>query len=270
MNGVLLGGLVRLRVTCFYHLLGVVASVGEAKGAVCVAFDKDTSENGEPATAGSTSDARSARRVTGGAGLLPCPDCGREFRGKAGVSQHRCRAHPEAYHQDHVPEQTKKARWVYEEKVLLARVGKNMVELGLTVTSKTMAEQFPSRSSEAIKKMRQSAEYRRILESLTGAHGTQDGPTGGSASSLAGLGTHDGRVDEGDSSEAHAAFGASSLPSLEVTREQPEIGVSGPQMTDSTEQCGWSDALRTALEGVHLDLGEVTLEESTRLPRRPG
>ena len=208
--------------------------------------------------------------MTEGAGLLPCPDCGREFRGKAGVSQHRRRAHPEAYHQDHVPEQRKKARWVYEEKVLLARVEKNMVELGLTVTSKTMAEQFPSRSSEAIKKMQQSAEYRRILESLTGTHGTQDGPTGGSASSLAGLRTHDGRVDEGDSSEAHAAFGASSLPSLEVTREQPEIGVSGPQMTDSTKQCGWSDALRTALEGVHLDLGEVTLEESTRLPRRPG
>ena len=33
VNGVLLGGLVRRQVTCFYHLLGVVASVGEAKGA---------------------------------------------------------------------------------------------------------------------------------------------------------------------------------------------------------------------------------------------
>ena len=144
--------------------------------------------------------------MTEGAGLLPCPDCGREFRGKAGVSQHRRRAHKEAYHQDHVPEHRKKARWVYEQKVLLARVEKNMVELGLTVTSKTMAEQFPSRSSESIKKMRQSVEYKGILESLTGAHGTQDGPAGGSASSLAGLGTQDSRVDEGDSSEAHATF----------------------------------------------------------------
>ena len=218
-------------------------------------------ENGEPATAGSTSDARSARRVTEGAGLLPCLDCGREFRGKAGVSQHRRRAHREAYRQVHVPEQRKKASWVYKEKVLLARVEKNMVELGLTVTSKTMAEQFPSRSSESIKKMRQTAEYKGILESLTGAHGTQDGPAGGSASSLAGLGTHDGRVDEGDSSEAHATFGASLLPSLEVTREQPETGVSRPQTTDSSEQCGWSDALRTVLEGALLDLGEVTLDE---------
>ena len=139
-------------------------------------------ENGEPATAGSTSDAQSARRVTEGAGLLPCLDCGREFRGKAGVSQHRRRAHREAYRQVHVPEQRKKACWVYEENVLLARVEKNMVELGLTVTSKTMAEQFPSRSSESIKKMRQTAEYKGILESLTGAHGTQDGPAGGSAS----------------------------------------------------------------------------------------
>ena len=86
-----------------------------------------------------------------------------------------------------------------------------MVELGLIVTNKAVAEQFPTRSFDAIKRVRQSAEYKGILESLTGAHGTQDGPAGGSASSLAGLGTHDGRVDEGDSSEAQAAFGASSL-----------------------------------------------------------
>ena len=91
--------------------------------------------------------------MTVDAGLLPCPDCGREFRGKAGVSQPRRRAHPEAYHQDHVPEQRKKARWVYEVKVLLATVDTNMVEAGIAVTSKTLAEQFPSRSSEAIKKM---------------------------------------------------------------------------------------------------------------------
>ena len=158
-------------------------------------------------------------------------------------------------------EQRKKARWVYEEKVLLERVENNMVELGLTITSKTMAEHFPSRYSESIKKMQQTAEYKGILESLTGVHGTQDGPAGGSASSSAGLGTQDGRVEGGDSSEAQATFGATTLPSLQVTREQPETRVSGPQMTDSTEQCGWSDALRRALEGVHLDLGEVTIEE---------
>ena len=78
-----------------------------------------------------------------------------------------------------MPEQRKKAHWVYEEKVLLAGLEKNMVEQGLTVNIKTMAGQFPSRSSESIKKMRQSAEYKRILESLSGVHGTQDGPAGG-------------------------------------------------------------------------------------------
>ena len=156
--------------------------------------------------------------MTHGAGLLPCPDSGREFRGKAGVSQHRRRAHKEAYHKDHVPEQRKKARWVYEEKVLLARTERNMVELSLYVTSKTLAVQFPSCSSEAIKKMRQMVEYKRILESLTGVHGTHDGPAGGSASSPTGHGTHDGRVDEGDSSETQTNFGATSLPSLQVTQ----------------------------------------------------
>ena len=77
---------------------------------MCVAFDIRNNRYGEPAIAGSSSDARPAQRVTGGAGLLPCPDCGRVFRGKAGVSQHRHRAYPEAYHQDHMPEQSKKAR----------------------------------------------------------------------------------------------------------------------------------------------------------------
>ena len=154
-----------------------------------------------------------------------------------------------------MPEQRKKARWVYEEKVLLARTEKNVVELAVTITSKTMAEQFPRCSSESIKKMRQTTEYKRILESLSCVHGTQDGPAGGSASSLAGAdGTKDGRVEGGDFSEAHATFGATSMPS-QVTQEQPETGVPGPQTTDSAEQCAWSDALRRALE-THLDLGE--------------
>ena len=160
-----------------------------------------------------------------------------------------------------MPEQRKKAHWVYEEKVLLAGLEKNMVEQGLTVNIKTMAGQFPSRSSESIKKMRQSAEYKRILESLSGVHGTQDGPAGGSASFPGGLGTQDDAVDEGDTSEAHTTFGAPSLPSLEATRDQPETGVLGPQMTDSSEQCRWSGALRTALEGAQLDLWEVTLDK---------
>ena len=136
----------------------------------------------------------------------------------------------------------------------MARTEKNVVELGLTVTSKTMAEQFPRCSSESIKKMRQTAEYKRILESLSCMHEMQDGPAEGSASSLTGTnGTKDGRVEGGDFSEAHATFGAISMPS-QVTQEQPETGVPGPQMTDSAEQCGWSDALRRALE-THLDLG---------------
>ena len=225
---------------CLYHLLRVVVPAGEAKGAPSCCgltarssslhcFKKNSIDNGEPATAGSSSDAQSAQRVTGGAGLLPCPDCGREFRGKAGVSQHRRRAHQEAYHKDLMPEQRKKARWVYEEKVLLARTEKNVVELGLNVTSKTMAEQFPSRSSESIKKMWQMAEYKRILESLSGVHATQDSPSGGSASSLEGAnGTKDGRVEGGDSSKAHATFGATSMPS-QVTQEQLRPGFPGPK-----------------------------------------
>ena len=49
-----------------------------------------------------------------------------------------------------------------EEKVLLARGEITMFEAAIAVKSKTLAEQLPGRSSEAIK-MRQSVEYKRIL-----------------------------------------------------------------------------------------------------------
>ena len=51
--------------------------------------------------------------------------------------------HLEAYHKDHVPEQRRKARWDYEEKVLLAREETTILEAGIVVNSKTMAEQLP-------------------------------------------------------------------------------------------------------------------------------
>ena len=109
--------------------------------------------------------------------------------------------------------------------------------------------------------MRQSVEYKRILESLTDVHGTQDGPAEGNVSSLAGAtGTQDGRVDGGDSPETHATFGSTSMPS-QVTHEQPETGASGPQMTDSVEQCRWSDALRKELEEAQLDLGDIIIDQ---------
>ena len=132
-----------------------------------------------PATPGPPSDAQPAQRVAGGVGLLPCPDCSCEFRGKARVCLHCDRMHPEAYHKDHVPEQRRKAHWDYKEKVLLARGEITMLEAGIVVNSKTLGEQFLGRSSEAIKKMRQSEEYKRILESLTSAHGMHNGPAGG-------------------------------------------------------------------------------------------
>ena len=50
------------------------------------------------------------------------------------------------------------------------------------------------------------------------------------------------------------------MPS-QVTQEQPEIGALGPQTNDSVEQWGCSDALRKALEGAQLDLGDVLLDQ---------
>ena len=51
------------------------------------------------------------------------------------------------------------------------------------------------------------------------------------------------------------------MPS-QVTHEQPETGASKPQMTDSVEQCGWSDALRKALGEAQLDLGDIRIDQT--------
>ena len=86
-------------------------------------------------------------------------------------------------------------------------------------------------------------------------------PAGASSSSSAcAIGTHDGRVDRGDSPEAQATFSSPSMSS-QVTQEQPEIGALGPQTNDSVEQWGWADALRKALEGAQLDLGDVLIDQ---------
>ena len=106
-----------------------------------------------------------------------------------------------------------------------------MLEAGIAVNSKTLEEQFPGRSSEAIK-MWQSEEYKRVLESLNSAYGTHYGPAGGSSSSSAcATGIHDGMVDGGDSPEAQATFSSPLMPS-QVTQEQPEMRALGPQTTD--------------------------------------
>jgi len=81
--------------------------------------------------------------VSGGAGLLPCPDCGRLFQDKAGVSLHRRCAHPEAYHAKNAPKQHKKVCWEYKEKALLARQELTLRE-GVVVNSKSLAARFPS------------------------------------------------------------------------------------------------------------------------------
>ena len=186
-----------------------------------------------------------------------------------------------------MPQPRVKARWDHEEKVLLARAELALVsEKGVVRTiNKELAERVSGRTVEAIKKVRQRADYKEILASLKPpAHrtqddqseesvspdlviGTQDGRVEGDDSPEAQAhGTHDGGVDAGDSPETQASLGiAPSLPS-QITPEQlpplfEETGALGPQDTDSTEQCRWSDELRRALEGAQIDLGEMELDD---------
>ena len=180
-----------------------------------------------------------------------------------------------------------KARWDHEEKVLLARAELALVSARGGVVrniNNELTTTISGRTAEAIKKVRQRADYKEILTSLKlPAHQTHDGQSKGSASPSLAMGTHDGRVEGaqapeaqaprthdgrvegGDSPEAQASVGTA--PSLlSITCEQllpmfQETGALRPQNTDSPEQCGWSDELRKVLEDAHLDLEGIRLDD---------
>ena len=90
---------------------------------------------------GTPSDARPAQRVASGAGLLPCPDCGREFQGRAGSLSMvtACSRRPTIKIMC-LSREGKHAGT--EKKVLLARGQIIMLEAGIVVNSNTLAEKL--------------------------------------------------------------------------------------------------------------------------------
>ena len=157
-----------------------------------------------------------------------------------------------------MPQPRVRARWDHEEKVLLARAELALKSARGIVKNKELAEKIAGRTAEAIKKVRQRAEDKAILESLRPpTHRTHDDQYEDSSSLSLVIGTHNGRVEGaqapeaqaprthdggvegGDSPETQAILGtAPSLPSQITLEQQPpmfqETGALGPHDTDST------------------------------------
>ena len=75
-----------------------------------------------------------------------------------------------------MPKERKKARWAHIEMVLLARREIDLLAAGgRPNVNKALAEDFPSRTLEAIKGVRKRPAYKELLRTLTTSIGTQDG-----------------------------------------------------------------------------------------------
>ena len=95
----------------------------------------------------------------------PCQFCDRSFATKSGLGVHTRRAHPEDFDRMHTRVDVKK-RWCEEEILLIARKEAELVVHSRPrFINKALAEIFPDRSIEAIKKARQKPEYREAVNS---------------------------------------------------------------------------------------------------------
>ena len=99
-----------------------------------------------------------------------------------------------------MPQPRVRARWDNEEKVLLARAELALESPRGIVKNKELAEKIAGRTAEVIKKVRQRADDKAILESLRPPpHRTHDDQYEDSSSLSLVIGTHNGRVEGGAS-----------------------------------------------------------------------
>ena len=88
-------------------------------------------------------------------GEFACPDCDNAYDSLGGLNVHRRAKHPDVYHAARQPAARVKARWSYEEMVLVARA-----ELEIRGTNpprgvvRVLHSRFPDRTFEAIKCLR--------------------------------------------------------------------------------------------------------------------
>lgn len=105
--------------------------------------------------------------VPGNAETFPCriDGCIRQFATKSGLGLHRLRTHPVWYNEQIVTTRSR-ARWSDEECSVMAALEVELVEANPTLTSihEHLQPLFQHRTAEAIRKRRQTPQYREMLQ----------------------------------------------------------------------------------------------------------
>ena len=90
-----------------------------------------------------------------------CQECGRQFASQRGLGVHRQRAHPVEYNRGiRLP---RKLRWTDEERMVMAAEEVRALNSGVVFINQHLSHVFPHRTLEAIKKARQTEEYRALV-----------------------------------------------------------------------------------------------------------
>lgn len=96
---------------------------------------------------------------------LQCPECGRAFASKVGVSLHRRKVHFESYNAEIVTERVK-ARWMPEEEYLMAQYEVKLRKAGKKNLNELLAKHFKERSFDSIKSHRKINRYKELVQQL--------------------------------------------------------------------------------------------------------
>ncbi|KAL3225592.1 hypothetical protein MRX96_025736 [Rhipicephalus microplus] len=94
-----------------------------------------------------------------------CPECGRSFMSKIGLSQHRRRAHIEAYNADIDIERTR-PRCTREDEYLLTAHEVQLFKEGVQNINQRLARIFPTRTFDGIRSHRRQVQYQNLVKDL--------------------------------------------------------------------------------------------------------
>lgn len=261
--------------------------------------DRSVADARTPAHIGDTSDddrdqpAENSSTATGNndvdlkkteiGGMHYCKFCAANgWETKAGLSQHMRHMHKVEYNASiEVP--LKKRRWTRDEMIVLAEIELKLQSSSIECNSKTLAERFPSRTSEAIKLRRQLREYQEVLRQVSLKRATQiceESECAETSSDVDNVTAANGSINRKDEDEADSSDrsfgtrrGADSTTCPDIRRYVRENIIRGKVKMCTTMQvalehyvadvCG-SDPVIESLDGIREALSNVQPSQQHR------